>query len=95
MRGSSPARARWSEAPNKCLRPGKWPGPSGEVTRRREPGAVFSPGRASQHAWTGERLGERNATSGELGGNECGMVVLCLLRPAIRVRPAGVHAVWL
>ena len=59
------------------------------------PGAVFNPGRASQHARTGERLGERNATSGELGGNECGMVVLCLLRPAIRGRPAGVHAVWL
>ena len=63
MRGSSPARARWSEAPNKCLRPGKWPGPSGEVTRRREPGAVFSPGRASQHAYCQHPLDHQKSKS--------------------------------
>ena len=95
MRGCSPVRAQWSEALNKCLRPGKWPGPCGEGTRKREPGAVFSPGRASQHARTGDRSEERNTNSGELGGNECGVVVLCLFRPAIRDCPAGVHAVWL
>ena len=65
MRVCSPARARWSEALNKCLRPGKWPGPSGEGTRKRKPGAVFSPRRASQHARTGDRSGERNANSEE------------------------------
>ena len=38
--------------------------------------------------------GERNATSGGLGGNACGVAMLCL-PPAIRICPGGVYAVKL
>ena len=70
----------------KCLR--QRPGPSGEGPGETEPGAVLSLRRASEGA------GERKATGSVLGGNECGVVMLCLLRPAIRICPSGVHAVW-
>ena len=53
MRGSSPARARWSEAPNKLRQSGR--GRAVRVARRREPEAVCSTKRATEHARTGER----------------------------------------
>ena len=48
-----PARARWSEAPNKLRQSGR--GRAVRVARRREPGAVCSTKRATEHARTGER----------------------------------------
>ena len=65
------------------------------LPQRREPGAFCSPGRAFEHALTGELL-ERNATCGKLRGNKCGVVGSAVLSPASDPGvSAGVHTVWL
>ncbi|XDA76133.1 hypothetical protein R6Z07F_006293 [Ovis aries] len=59
--------------------------------RKREPGAPLV---SEEPLNTRERedAGERNAISGALGGNACGVVTLCLLRSTIRICSGGVHA---
>lgn len=91
MRVSSSAWVRRSEVPNKYLRQKASAAVPWMVLRKREPGAPLV---SEEPLNTRERedAGERNATSGALGGNACGVVTLCLLRPTIRICPSGVHA---
>lgn len=91
MRVSSPAWVRRLEVPNKYLRQKASAAVPWRVLRKREPGAPLV---SEEPLNTRERedAGERNATSGALGGNACGVVMLCLLRPTIRICPGGVHA---
>ena len=88
MRGSSPARARWSEAPNKLRQSGR--GRAVRVARRREPGAVCSPKRATEHALRGEKCNLRRTRRKRLRSGGA-----LLSPPCDPIFSAGVHAVWL